>query len=394
MSPQVAAAAAAVAVLGLAALLFLNRHGPGTRPAPTPRVARSACTYTATPSTFAGAVLAAVNGQSICLASGDYGVWNGAEKHITVTAARGAAPEMKIDFGEAAAGIKLEHMSGMGGAIRSGAKDITISHSTFTGPLDVEGSIDHVVLDADHFDWKAVSVPHGPNAKIYVDVQGTLSPPALTVSDSTFRHGDLDGVHFGGGSGVLIRDNVFSDLCDRGVNHTDNIQFESGTQIDIVGNYVSAPRTCATQGITSYDGGTRGLLIEDNVVDVSRDWGIEIYSDDGSIVRHNTIIWHPASYAEFGSGEGTGQIDIDRKSQDPAGTGTQVDDNIVTSVDFSNGSTGTEHGNVSSRQAVYVGPLDIYHGYALSARSPVGNVSGSAGSDAGARIKRAAGSQS
>jgi hypothetical protein len=298
---------------------------------------------------------------------------------------------MKINFGATTSGIRLERITGMGGSIRGGTRDVTISDSTFTSPLDVEGHVANVVLHADHFDWKAVSVPHGANAKIFVDVQGGLSPPALTVSDSTIRYGDLDGVHVGGGSGVVIRDNMFSDLCDRGVNHTDNIQFESGTQIDVVGNYVSAPRTCATQGITSFDGGTHGLLIEDNVVDVPRDWGIELYSDEDSVVRHNTIIWHPASYSEFGSGGGTGQVDIDRKSQDPAGTGTQVYDNVVAGVDFSNGSTGNQYGNVNAEQAVYVGPLGSYHGYALSPRSPVGL---EAGSEAGARIRRTAGPQS
>ena len=62
-------------------------------------------------------------------------------------------------------------------------------------------------------------------------------------------------------------------------------------------------------------------------MDVARNWGIELYSDEASIVRHNTLIWHPPSYAQFPNDGGTGQIDIDRKSQDPAGHGTKVDDN-------------------------------------------------------------------
>ena len=45
---------------------------------------------------------------------------------------------------------------------------------------------------------------------------------------------------------------------------------------------------CETQGITSYDHGTNGVIIENNVVDIPRPWGIELYSDVDSIVRHNT----------------------------------------------------------------------------------------------------------
>lgn len=127
-------------------------------------------------------------------------------------------------------------------------------------------------------------------------------------------------------------------------------------------------------------------MIEDNVVDVPRDWGIELYSDMNSIVRHNTVVHHPKSYSEFNTG--TGQIDIDRKSQDPAGTGTHVYYNLA-SVDFANGSTGTQDHNVSSEQAKYVGPLTSWAGFRLSTDSPVGVKAASDGLDDGARISTA-----
>ena len=98
------------------------------------------------------------------------------------------------------------------------------------------------------------------------------------------------------------------------------------TQTRIAGNYVHAPGTsCETQGITSYDHGTNGVIIENNVVDVPRPWGIELYSDVNSIVRHNTVVYHPSSQCYFNTP--CGRIDINRKSADPAGTGTQVYDN-------------------------------------------------------------------
>jgi hypothetical protein len=275
-------------------------------------------------------------------------------------------------------------MTGMGGTISAGASGITIRNSTFTSTIDVEGAIQHVVLDGDHFDWPAVSTTGGPNAKIFVSVSGASPGAALTVENSTILNGDLDGVHIGGGSGLLVQGNEFENLCDRNVNHTDNIQFEGGSQIRIAGNYVYEAQNCPTQGITSYDGGTNGVIIEDNVVDIPRDWGIELYADQNSIVRHNTVVYHPKTYSEFNTG--TGQIDIDRKTQDPAGSGTEVYDNIATSVAFTNGSTGTAHNNVSGQSAIYVGPTTTYPGFQLASNSPVGLNAADDGTDDGVRV--------
>ena len=50
-----------------------------------------------------------------------------------------------------------------------------------------------------------------------------------------------------------------------------------------------------------------------------RIYGIEWFSDDGSIIRHNTLVWHPNG----------GKIDITSKTVDPPGQGTQVYDNVA-----------------------------------------------------------------
>src|SRR5919204_189503 len=248
--------------------------------------AASTCDLSATPSSFASALSSASAGQTICLASGSYGTFAGTSKQVTIAAADGASPTMKVNFASGDANFTLDGMTGMGGTISAGASGITIRNSTFTSTIDVEGAIQHVVLDGDHFDWPAVSTTGGPNAKIFVSVSGASPGAALTVENSTILNGDLDGVHIGGGSGLLVQGNEFENLCDRNVNHTDNIQFEGGSQIRIAGNYVYEAQNCPTQGITSYDGGTNGVIIEDNVVDIPRDWGIELYADQNSIVRH------------------------------------------------------------------------------------------------------------
>ena len=331
-------------------------------------------------------MLAAGPGQTICLESGTYGRWTGTDKRITVRPAKGSTATMLVNFGTYAAGFTLDGMSGMGGMITAGAQNITIENSRFAYQLRIDGAVTNIVVNHNDFMYPVRSTLTGPNSKIFLDATGGAPGSAATIENNDIENGDLDGVHFGGGSGVLIVGNTFRNICDRGVNHTDNIQFESGTRIRVAGNYIYAAQSCPTTGITSYDGGTDGVIIEDNVIDVPRDWGIELYSDKNSIVRHNTIVWHPGNYSEFGTS--TGQIAMDRKSQDPPGAGTQVYDNIATGVGFGNGSTGSQYDNVSGENAVYAGPTNSWAGFKLSPDSPVGLHAASDGLDDGARISR------
>ena len=103
-------------------------------------------------------------------------------------------------------------------------------------------------------------------------------------------------------------------------------------------------------------------------------------------MRHNTVRWYPDSGCVF-NGLECGQIDISRKDEDPAGSGTQVYDNIATRVNFSNGSTGTAHHNVSGRRARFVGPLTKYAGFRLHRKSRAGRGRASDKLNAGARIR-------
>jgi hypothetical protein len=346
------------------------------------------CNFNASPGSFASAVSAAAPGQTICLATGDYGTWRGTNKAIIVQAAAGASPTMQITFGSGASSFTLSGMHGMGGSISGSASAITVQNSVFSSELSIDGG-SGIRINQNDFSYPVQSTNGGPNAKVYLDTSGGAPGSAVTVENNSIENGDLDGVHIAGGSGMLILGNVFANLCDRGVNHTDNIQFEAGSQVRIADNYVYEAQNCPTQGITAYDGNTNGLLIDDNVVDVPRDWGIELYSDHNSTVVHNTVVWHPNSYSEFNTP--TGQIDIDRKSQDPAGSGTQVYDNIG-EVDFTNGSTGTAHNNVSGQRAAYVGPTNSWAGFKLAANSPVGLKAASDGLDDGVRVTAAPGS--
>ncbi len=323
----------------------------------------------------------------ICLASGDYGTWNGVHKAITIKAAAGATPNMRVNFSSSSDGFILDGMNGMGGRSVN-AKNFTIRNSVFTDTIEIEATEGNILLEHNRHDWHAVYREGSFNGKVRVQ-NNTGAFSGVTVQNSTFRNGDLDGIHLG--AGINILNNIFDNLCDVGTNHTDNIQFEGGIGGRIAGNYIHASLDCETQGIASYDGGTVGVIIEDNVVDISRKWGIEFYADKNSIIRHNTVLYRARGCA----GGECGYIDINRKPKDPAGAGTQIYNNIAI-VTFDNGSTGTSTNNMFYKGArgsnfngrpVYVGGAlpTSYAGFKLAPGSP-GKGLASDGTDIGARI--------
>jgi hypothetical protein len=363
-----------VAVLALATLAALPPSQAAVRDS-------RACDRTATPPTFASRVAAAKPGEAICLKTGDYGTWRGTGKAVTIRAAPHSTPTMHVSFGPGDSGFTLVGMRGMGGTVDAGAHDFTIRSSTFTSSIRIEATNAHILLDRNRHDWHAV-YSGDDNAKIFVwNETGAFS--GVTVRRSSIRNGDLDGIHLGD-AGINVLDTTFGNLCYKGGNHTDNIQFEGGHGGRIARNYVYVDSGCYTQGITSYDGGTVGLTIEDNVIDIHRPWGIELYGDRGSVVRHNTLRWYGKSNCEFHIP--CGQISVSRKSEDAAGSGTQVYDNLTSGVSFTNGSTGSAHHNVSGRRARFVGPLDAYASFRLARKSRVGRRAASDGRDVGARI--------
>ena len=348
-------------------------------------VAAAACDRTASPSTLSSQISAASAGQTICLEAGSYGTWAGTNKAVTLLAESGVSATMKINFASGDSGFTLDGLSGMGGNVRGGATNITVRNSTFTSTVDVQGTPGaNIRFDGNRHEWPVTSSSGGPNAKFFVWSQTPRTSSGVTIANSRFANGDLDGVHVGNAAGVDVLGNVFYNICDsNGPNHADMLQTEGMAGGRIAGNLFQGDASCATQALTSYDSGTVGVMIEDNVIDVRRPWGIEWYSDRDSIIRHNTVVYYPASQCNFNTP--CGRIDINRKTQDPAGTGTQVYDNLA-SVSFSTGSTGTQRNNLSAQNAVYTGPLNVWAGYKLAANSPVGRGAASDGLDLGPRI--------
>jgi hypothetical protein len=363
-------------------------QAPDGCPAPVPPPP-SGCDRNATPSTFASQVSAATAGQTICLESGAYGTWSGTNKAITIRNAAGATPTMRYSFGSGDRGFTLDGLSGMGGSI-NGAADITVKNSAFSGCANFGGSNTGVVFDGNaHNNINATC----GNSRLGLGGSG------VTIQNSLMQGGDADGA-FIASDGVRVIGNRFIGLCHGSTgNHTDGLQFadpgdaSGGYDAVVRGNYFADTLNCGLQSLSSYDSGTQGALIEDNVVDTHRPWGIEIYSDQGSIIRHNTVRWYPDSDCVF-NGQECGQIDITRKTHDPVGTGTVVVDNVATRITARNSSTLAErhHNLVRSGAAAgdltgvpaFVGPLSSRSGYLLAQGSP-GENAASDGLDIGIR---------
>ena len=101
----------------------------------------------------------------------------------------------------------------------------------------------------------------------------------MTIANSLLAGGDTDGVQ--SGVGVNVVNNEFRDIKEAGgTNHTDNVQLLGAAGSIIRGNWVHTSGG-TTQGIAAYDG-LRASLIEQNVIDIPRAWGIEVYADQGS----------------------------------------------------------------------------------------------------------------
>ncbi len=346
----------------------------GGSPPPPPS---GSCNRNATPSTFASELSAATAGHTVCLATGNYGTFSGTSKAVTIKAASGASASMKFSFGAGDTGFTIDGMVNAGGSIGSGASNITIRNSAFDSEIRVDGTTpsSNIVFDGNTHN----------NISGYSTSQRFLANGAVTIKNSRFEGGGSDGVRLGSSQPVQVINNTFLNiLADGSGNHTDMIQAYGGSNAIVRGNFFKQTISGDTQVFGAYDG-TSGNLIEDNVIDVtSRNWGIELYSDKDSIVRHNTVAYHDICSWN----QPCGLIALDRKSVNPAGSGTQVYDNIAIVV-ISNGSTASRNDhNLSGQSVKYVGGLSptTYAGYTLAAGSPGVNAA-SDGLDLGARLR-------
>ena len=122
----------------------------------------------ATPSTFASMFSQAQGGDTVYLASGSYGSWNGGAKSsmVVVAADSGASPTMS------------------GGSFGSGVRNITIRGVTFTGPVEVAPGSAPLNLVFDGDTWG--NVGHAAHeGRLSIVGGGSSSGNGVQVKNST-----------------------------------------------------------------------------------------------------------------------------------------------------------------------------------------------------------------
>jgi hypothetical protein len=283
----------------LAACIFIFSHW-----------ALGACDLNATTSNFSSQLAAAQPGQTICLATGNYGTFNGLTKSspgVTITAAAGATPTMSIWFGTTASPIAwmiLDHLTITGGEINAPANHVTIQNSTITNKIDVwqnggnnscsscpAMNNQNIVFDGDTFNMSAnPSGSGGYEGRLNFLGTGSESTPAgVVVKNSTFTQQCADGVDIlSGGYGVTIGPgNEFYNLMQGSCGpHIDSIQFV-GTDTTgplITGNYLHDNST----GMIGYDYANDATITNNVVANIGTD-GTAIAGNATGTISHNTL---------------------------------------------------------------------------------------------------------
>ncbi len=296
----------------------------------------------ATPSNLTTVFSNARANDTILLASGDYGTFRGGIKPGMVT----LAPEpqahvtMELDFNPAA-NITITRVTITGGVITgSSTHDITIRSSNVPGQiwLDTRELQDSdVILSNDDFhDWDTCS--SCGEARVFLT--GGSQPSGVVIRESRFYGGLSDGIQ-NGSYGTKIIGNEFYGITPGSPSgvHADAIQLYGSSHTVIRGNYMhdmpEVPFIMAADG-------TDHELIEDNVVEGSSHGYpyITLFSDNSSIVRHNTFADGDCAFNIR-----CGVLRLGNKDSDDPGHGTIVKDNILGEISTEGATTVGERSN-------------------------------------------------
>jgi hypothetical protein len=354
------------------------------------------CTQNVTPATFAAAYRSAPAGAVLCLSGGSYGTFAGSVRStpVTIRPQAGATAVMALSF-RPAANITIEGLRLTGielGDART--KNITVRRSDVVGQTIFRtGQLQNanVLFDSNfHRDWDKCS--NCAEGRVWLP-EKTSQPSGITIQNSAFFGGLSDGIQ-NGSRGTRIINNQFMSLKPgtAGGVHADAIQLYGSAQTLIRGNWFHNLGNGV--GVIMAADGADHEVIEDNVVGrgVSRPW-LDLYSDDGSIVRHNTLV---DGACEFN--QRCGQIALGNKSADDRGRGTVIENNVLSAIGAQNGATFSSRHNLFAHQnpigpgdrrgsPVYVGgPAPVtYKGFKLASGS-LGRLAASDGRDIGVRF--------
>src|SRR3954451_3919008 len=205
--------------------------------------------FHATPSSFASVFSQAQGGDTVYLASGSYGSWNGGAKSsmVVVAADAGASPSMS------------------GGNFSSGVRNITLKGVTFTGPVEVSpGSAPlNLVFDGDTWGNVGHSIHEG-RLSIVGGGSNAIGGDGVQVKNSTFGPGGCsDGIQDSSNGTEIGPGNEFKGIVQGGCSeHADAIQPYASNYVYIHDNYLHDNE----QGIMSPDGVSTGYRITNNVI--------------------------------------------------------------------------------------------------------------------------------
>jgi hypothetical protein len=379
--------------LALIALLIVGvAAGCASEPERTVRRSEPTCDRTASSGEALTRQFAAASaGQTICLASGKYGTFHGGSKPgvVTVRARPGDTASMALDFAPAV-NVRVDGVTVTSANIAGRSRNLTIANSKFTGiaVVNAEQMVHaNVVFDGNtHADIDTCTACHAGR----LHIEGNSGRPSgVVVTNSVFSGGNSDGVR-ADADGIEIRNNEFFGLRDEDPFHTDPIQIYGGTRIAIRGNYFHDLHVSAA--IMMADGGTHNV-VEDNVVAPGGyTWALTWYSDDRSIIRHNTFADGQCDFENA-----CGIINLGAKPGEQVGQGTIIRDNVIGGISYPDGDTDrmfTAEDNLSRDPVpgasnitglpTYLGPADRYSGYRL-AQGSLGQDDTSDGSDRGIR---------
>jgi hypothetical protein len=301
----------------------------------------------ATPGSLDSVFGKARGGDTVVLASGDYGTFVGGAKKSTVTieAARGARATVELELSSAAR-LRFERLTVAGAKIRAPAHDITIARSRFTAAAQVDATQmagADILFDRDVFSGIDVCSDCFEGRLTVHGREGQTRPVGVTVQNSLFNGGgNSDGIQVGA-YGVRVLHNEFTGIHKVDAVHTDAIQLYGQSHTVIRGNYVHN----AASGIMAPDG-TSHELIEENVIRTDgRPSAITIGSDDSSIVRRNTL---PGGRCDYH--QSCGILTINAGNSGVPSRGTVVEDNLLGGLTVGGGSRlGAKRGNLIGRAA-------------------------------------------
>jgi hypothetical protein len=253
----------------------------------------SAQTYNASASNLSSVYGSAQPGDTIVLASGNYGNFSGSAKSgmVTLKAADGATATIHPVF-NGAANITLDGMTIAGMEISGRSHDIKVTNSKFTDQATVDGSsmananilFDHVTFDGidacDNCYEGRLSVRGSGNK--------ASAPIGFSVTNSHFGNGgESDGVQIiGMATGVKIGPgNEFSQIKQGNyARHVDSIQLYGSAQTQIVGNYFHDVDTI----LMAPDGGDHENVSNNVMIGGVYVPAVQFGHHDGSTFTHNT----------------------------------------------------------------------------------------------------------